>query len=252
MARRRTRAELEAQAKEVSVYQEAFWALRRGEKPRKYKSGEHTIETLALKRAHGGLVLLPHGTVLFAERWMAEAEKAFSPYVRELAGKVRQAIREANEIRTTPGVQPDPRAAALVASASEATEYFSDDELEAFAEAQRAEKQEFEDMEVLRLENARLKNESEVRRQALAQANAINDVIKSDLQKAKDKLIAAEAALHADHIAFESNIERLTQARDSAESALEEAKGKIVQLEQELLAWEEEAEDRAEAEREQE
>ena len=94
MAKRKTKADLERELEGMRPYQEAYWALRRGEKPIKLTSGEYVIEVLALRRAHGGLVI-DTPSVYYLEKWTAAHQNSVNPYIRELARKAWQLSHEA-------------------------------------------------------------------------------------------------------------------------------------------------------------
>jgi hypothetical protein len=106
VSRRQTVAELLGQVKALEPYQEAFWALRRGEKPVLFTSGEgeefRSVELLGASRACGGVVLL-EGSVMYAERWAAEATHSVDPYLADLGRRVHRAIVEAVRARVYEG-----------------------------------------------------------------------------------------------------------------------------------------------------
>jgi len=88
--------------KQLHAYQEAFWALRRGEKPIKLTVAagtdmEHTIEALALSRACGGVVLDGPG-VTYASEWCMRAIATGDAYRRELARFVEREVERANHV----------------------------------------------------------------------------------------------------------------------------------------------------------
>lgn len=110
MARRKTRDELEKQVHDLGAYQEAFWALQRGEKPIRVSTdpeGQYsdystrTVWLLALGRASGGVVMLdPHGTsVYYAERWASDASRSIDPYIADLGCKVFRTVADAIKAR---------------------------------------------------------------------------------------------------------------------------------------------------------
>jgi hypothetical protein len=98
-----TKAELQRQltnvAREASAYQEAFWAIQRGDTPITLTSGEHTIQLLAPGRACGGVVVMD-GLVVFADEWISATREA-DPYRVELSRRVRQLQGEALEAGAT-------------------------------------------------------------------------------------------------------------------------------------------------------
>jgi hypothetical protein len=106
MAKRRTREELEKSIHDLGAYQEAFWALQRGEKPLRVSTdpeglssdfSERTVWLLALGRASGGVVLLdPSGLgVTYAERWASDASHSPDPYRASLGRKVFALVADA-------------------------------------------------------------------------------------------------------------------------------------------------------------
>jgi hypothetical protein len=93
-----TKAELQRQlvrvSREASAYQEAFWALQRGETPVRLHSGERHIELLAPHRHCGGVVV--QGChVVFADAWVAMVDQYSEPYLQDLARQVRRAQSDA-------------------------------------------------------------------------------------------------------------------------------------------------------------
>lgn len=101
-----TKAELQRQlvrvAKEATAYQEAFWALQRGDEPIKLTSGEHHIDLLAPHRYCGGVVVQgPH--VVMADAWVALVDEHASAYLKDLARQVRKAQVDAIEARLDDG-----------------------------------------------------------------------------------------------------------------------------------------------------
>lgn len=101
MARKRSREELEKALENMSAYQEAFWALQRGEKPVKIQNEERTVYLLGASRACGGVVWLdPDGVgVHYAERWANEASRSIDPYVADIGRKVFRAVADAIKAR---------------------------------------------------------------------------------------------------------------------------------------------------------
>ena len=83
---------------QLGAYQEAFWALRRGETPIKVTvSGsecEISAEVLGITRACGGVVV-DGSHVSYMTDWLLRASK-LDAYHRELARKVEHEIEKAN------------------------------------------------------------------------------------------------------------------------------------------------------------
>lgn len=93
MARRRTKAELLEDVRNLQAYREAFWCLCKGEKPQRLRSGDYEIELLGLSRAAGGVVIQA-STVTWFSDWYSMVTRAdscyrASPYMQELASKAR-------------------------------------------------------------------------------------------------------------------------------------------------------------------
>lgn len=80
-------------SREACAYQEAFWALQRGDKPIKLTSGEKSIELLAPHRMCGGVVV-DGSMVRYADDWIANAHTV-DPYIRDLAHQIRRHQSEA-------------------------------------------------------------------------------------------------------------------------------------------------------------
>lgn len=97
-----TKAELKRQltrvAREASAYQEAFWALRRGETPRRVVAGPHAIELLALGRHCGGVVL-EGSLVTFADEWIGRVDDACDAWTHELVRRIRRLQADALDER---------------------------------------------------------------------------------------------------------------------------------------------------------
>ena len=100
-----TRAKEKAEAERekertLGAYQEAFYALRRGEVPLKLVSGEDAderrveVELVGATRACGGVVIV-HDTPMYAGDWTAAAQRHPDAYVRDLAHKVDRAVSDA-------------------------------------------------------------------------------------------------------------------------------------------------------------
>ena len=96
MSKKKSRAELEQEVQDLSAYQEAFWALQKGEKPVKLTSGPESVRLLGAGRACGGVVLLDADgcCVRYAEKWSIVAQHSFSPYLADLARQVQRAVAE--------------------------------------------------------------------------------------------------------------------------------------------------------------
>jgi hypothetical protein len=105
MAKRRSRDELEKALHDLGAYQEAFWALQRGEKPIEVTSGERSVWLLGLGRASGGVVMTePEGySVHYAERWASDASRSVDPYVADLGRKVFRAVADGIKARYSKG-----------------------------------------------------------------------------------------------------------------------------------------------------
>ena len=92
-----TKARERDQERSLLAFQEAFWALRRGEVPVKFSSGEDErrveVELLGAARASGGVVLVGDSPVL-ATDWTTTASKHSDAYVRDVAYKVQRAMAE--------------------------------------------------------------------------------------------------------------------------------------------------------------
>lgn len=103
-----TKAELQRQltklAREASAYQEAFWALQRGDKPIRLTSGPHTINLLAPQRHCGGLVV-EDCLVTFADEWISRCFDV-DPYAQDLVRRIRKLQGEALDARLTEAKQP--------------------------------------------------------------------------------------------------------------------------------------------------
>lgn len=104
--RKLTRDELLEQIESLKAYQEAFWALQRGEKPIRISVGdgdnECTVWVLGASRACGGLVLhdVKGASVEYVFAWSSRAGRnTVDPYLRELAHKVQKYCVEAIKIR---------------------------------------------------------------------------------------------------------------------------------------------------------
>jgi hypothetical protein len=111
MARKRTREELEKALHDMGAYQEAFWALNRGEKRVKLTSGDHSVWLLGLGRASGGVVMTEREgySVHYAERWASDASRSVDPYIADLGRQVFRAVANAIKARyaeSTPRVLP--------------------------------------------------------------------------------------------------------------------------------------------------
>lgn len=93
MSKKPTKAEIQESLRlaeqNLYAYQEAFWALQRGEKPVRLESGGFAVLVLGAGRACGGVTLTPDGMVIKnASRWAGEAASSYNPYVRDLAQQV--------------------------------------------------------------------------------------------------------------------------------------------------------------------
>jgi hypothetical protein len=100
MARKRSREELEKAVHDLGAYQEAFWALRKGEKPIKIANEEREVWLLGASRACGGVVWLDEGvSVHYAERWASDASRSVDPYVADLGRKVFRVVADAIKAR---------------------------------------------------------------------------------------------------------------------------------------------------------
>lgn len=99
MRRKKTRAELEFEIRDLSAYREAFFC--RAETPLAISSGEGedriAVSVIGLSRAAGGVVLLPLGGVEWACDWCqrVEALPYANAYAREVARLIRRAQSEA-------------------------------------------------------------------------------------------------------------------------------------------------------------
>lgn len=101
MAKRKTRDELEKDLRDMGAYQEAFWALQRGEKPVKIQNEQRTVWLLGAGRSCGGVVWLdPDGvSVHFAERWASEASRSIDPHIADIGRKVFRVVADAIKAR---------------------------------------------------------------------------------------------------------------------------------------------------------
>ena len=104
--RKLTRDELLEKIDSLTAYQEAFWALQRGDKPVRLSTGEGdtecTVWVLGASRACGGLVLHDEkgASVEYAFAWSSRAgQNTVDPYLRELAHKVQKFCTDAIKIR---------------------------------------------------------------------------------------------------------------------------------------------------------
>ncbi len=96
----RKREEEQSREKVLGAYQEAFWAMRRGEKPIRLSSGEEDrrveIELWAPSRACGGIVIA-HDSPVYASDWSMTALRHPDAYVQDLGRLVQHAVSEANK-----------------------------------------------------------------------------------------------------------------------------------------------------------
>jgi hypothetical protein len=101
MARKRSREELEKALYDMGAYQEAFWALQRGEKPVKIENEQRAVWLLGASRSCGGVVWLdPDGvSVHFAERWANDASRSVDSYIADIGRKVFRAVADAIKAR---------------------------------------------------------------------------------------------------------------------------------------------------------
>jgi hypothetical protein len=100
MAKRRSREELEKALHDAGAYQEAFWALQRGDKPVRIANEERSVWLLGASRACGGVVYQEDGvSVHYAERWASEASRSVDPYIADIGRKVFRAVADAIKAR---------------------------------------------------------------------------------------------------------------------------------------------------------
>lgn len=108
MARRKTVAELESEIARLQPYQEALFCLAGAVSDAveasgiRIHSGEHTFFLIGASRAAGGVIVTVDPTILgyacdVAQRWEASGD----PYLRDCAGQVRRAQKQAAERRAT-------------------------------------------------------------------------------------------------------------------------------------------------------
>lgn len=94
------RAERERERERTLLaYQEAFWALRRGELPVRLASSEGErrveVEVLGAGRVCGGVVIVGDAGVLMADDWCAAQRRHPDVYVQDLARQVARYIGDA-------------------------------------------------------------------------------------------------------------------------------------------------------------
>jgi hypothetical protein len=90
--------ELEERVRGLEAYREAFFCLRKGDKPVKFSSGEDdrrvSAELLGPARASGGVVIVD-ASVSYATDWLLWARQSPDVYVQDLAWKIERAQTEA-------------------------------------------------------------------------------------------------------------------------------------------------------------
>lgn len=72
--------------KSLSAYEEAFWAMQRGETPVRLSSGDRSVELLGADRACGGVVVRGPD-VTYANDWMKKIGN--DPSLRDIANQIR-------------------------------------------------------------------------------------------------------------------------------------------------------------------
>lgn len=110
----KTVLDLEAKVRELSAYQEAFYCLRKGEKPLTVTSGEDDrevkVELLGASRAAGGVIIDNGGaSVRYADDWIAANREHIDPYVRDVAHKVQRVRNDiiAERVRKHGSARPE-------------------------------------------------------------------------------------------------------------------------------------------------